>query len=267
MDRYNRRKMLRGVRYSSATGLAIAILAATSAAYVAEDPDEPWGAEGQHEEDAVVRIPEPLVFDLVRGLGARRGELETNVLFQAPFDDRDRSHVLWAPEIEYALADGFALEFELPFRGSELEGYKFAGQYTFGTAFEDHYIHGTQVIAEYVDDPDLWELTLLYLPGIRFDETWSALLMLGVRTETGDARGDDTEALANVNVFADVGPHLTLGLETNFASGLGDHSEWLVLPQVHWEVTDTFMLQAGAGAEFTDGGTYGTVALRAILEF
>ena len=58
-------------------------------------------------------IAEPMVFDLVRPLGARRGELEVNALAQRNLSGPDRN-VEWAPEIEYAVADGFAVELELP---------------------------------------------------------------------------------------------------------------------------------------------------------
>jgi hypothetical protein len=203
----------------------------------------------------------------VRGLGARRSELETNVLALFPVGGGDDREVLWAPEVEYAVLNGFALEFELPFEGTELEAYKLAGQVTFGTAFRDRYIHGTQVIAEYFVDHEQWELTLLYLGGARLNETWSLLVMVGARTEAGDETGNDTEPLLNVNVFADVGPHLTVGLETNYAGGLGAGSELLLMPQVHWEVTDHFMIQGGLGVVRTSEESDGTAALRVIYTF
>jgi hypothetical protein len=72
-----------------------------------------------------------------------------------PLGDSSDSDVLWAPEVEYA----------------ELEAYKLAGQVTFGTAFRERYIHGTQFIAEYLDERELWELSLLYVAGSRFSNT------------------------------------------------------------------------------------------------
>ncbi len=41
----------------------------------------PRGAQVHQDEAAVVHIPEPMVFDLVRGLGAVQGEAEVNVLW------------------------------------------------------------------------------------------------------------------------------------------------------------------------------------------
>ncbi|MBT8181470.1 MAG: hypothetical protein KJO53_07770, partial [Eudoraea sp.] len=59
-------------------------------------------------------IPEPMIFDLVRELGARQGELEINVLAEFPLNNNTSRHIEWAPEIEYAIWDNFAVEFELP---------------------------------------------------------------------------------------------------------------------------------------------------------
>src|SRR5687768_4202682 len=63
-------------------------------------------------------IPEPLVFDLVRPLGSARGELEANTLMTR---SSKTGQFAWAPEIEYAFANGYAVELELPFENSSLE--------------------------------------------------------------------------------------------------------------------------------------------------
>lgn len=99
-----------------------------------------------------------------------------------PLRTSDPHGVEWAPEIEAAVLDGLALEFELPLEDTHLEAVKFAAQYTFGTAFNHHFIHGVQGIAEWFLDEEEWEATLLYLAGIRIDEIWSLLSMFGVRT-------------------------------------------------------------------------------------
>jgi hypothetical protein len=69
------------------------------------------------------------------------------VLALFPLGDSSDCDVLWAPEVEYA------------------------EQVTFGTAFRERYIHGTQFIAEYFDERELWELSLLYVAGSRFSNT------------------------------------------------------------------------------------------------
>lgn len=226
--------------------------------------DEPFGAEGAADEGHEIHIPEPMVFDLVRGLGAHRGEFETNVLALIPLDRAGDRPVEWAPEVEYAVFDGFALEFELGFEDTHLEAYKLAAQYTFGTAFDHHFIHGTQGIIERFDGLDLWEFSLLYVPGIRFDRTWSLLAMIGVRTESGSDSENHTELLFNLAVFADLSHNLSVGVESNVASEADGHTETLLWPQLHWEINDYFMLQLGAGAEFRAGETDTTFAFRFI---
>jgi hypothetical protein len=68
------------------------------------------------DKDQIVTIPEPLNFDLVRGLGARQGELEINSLADFPLNNTSNRGVEWAPEIEYALFNNFAIELEFPFK-------------------------------------------------------------------------------------------------------------------------------------------------------
>jgi hypothetical protein len=246
---------------------------------------EPFGAEDLGAQDHVPRIPEPLVFDLVRPLGARRGELEVNTLAliplgsfrtrRAPETDpfgpaplsKDRGGIEWAPEIEYAVADGFALEFELPFEEGHLESYKFAGQYTFGTAFENRYIHGTQVIVEPDVNFDVCDLTLLYLAGVRFDETWSVLAMFGGRTAVGSKFDERTEMLFNFSIFADITEHVSIGVETNHARKLNGTGAVLLMPQVHWEITDQFMIQSGVGVGFLTEEAIPTAGLRVIYSW
>jgi hypothetical protein len=152
-----------------------------------EERPEPHGAEDYGAQFHTPIIPEPMVFDLVRPLGARRGELEVNVLSLFPFGSRRRERATrWAPEIEYALFDGFAVELEFPFEDEELEAYKLALQGTFGRSADERFIHGWQTILE----PDTrfadWELTGLYLWGREWTRSWSSLGMIGGRTVVGD---------------------------------------------------------------------------------
>lgn len=247
---------------------------------------EPFGAEELHAEDDVPRIAEPMVFDLVRPLGARQGEAEVNVLSLFPLGGYRRSFppetdpfgitplsedtegIEWAPEVEFAIIDGLAMEFEFPFEDAKLESYKTAVQYTFGTAFNRQYIHGTQAIVQTNRDFEQWDLTLLYIGGARFDETWSALGMIGGRTAVGPGDFDDrTEMLFNFTVFADITDYLTLGVETNHARKLNGKATQLLMPQVHWEVTDQVMIQSGVGVGFTSDEAIPTAGLRAIYSF
>ena len=38
---------------------------------------------------------------------------------------------------------------------------------------------------------------------------------------------------------------MTVGLEVNLASDLGEDTRTWLIPQVHWEMTDAFLLQIG----------------------
>jgi hypothetical protein len=238
-------------------------------------------------------IPEPMVFDLVRPLGARRGELEFNTLGLIPISrERGTPVVEWAPEVEYAVRDNLAFEFELPFGDGRLEAYKFAGQYTFGTGFEERYIHGAQGIVQYDRDRRSTTLTLLYLWGVRFDESCSMLGMAGARTEfagdtlgrrtgfltdplegapefttIGRQGGSRTEMLINLSLFNELSDRLILGFETNVARGLEGEASLLLMPQFHWGFTDDWQLQAGVGTQHVAGNVVPLAAFRLIREW
>ena len=85
-------------------------------------------------QDGAPGIPEPMVFDLVRPLGGKKGELEANVLGLIPLrrragaidqvpdplglvpQSRRSAAIELSPEIEYAVRDGVALELRCPWR-------------------------------------------------------------------------------------------------------------------------------------------------------
>jgi len=206
-------------------------------------------------------IPEPMVFDLIRPLDSKKGELEVNTLVSKsissqnkkkrldPFGSgqttRDYEQLEWAPEIEYAVADGFALEFELPTEGTKLEAYKFASQYTFGKVNES-YIHGVQLIVEPDSDFKGYNTSLLYLGGYRFDETYSTLFMLGGRMNLeGRDRHKTFEYLANATLFAELTHRVVVGLETNYASYQDSKYSLAIIPQIHYEAAEHVELQVG----------------------
>jgi len=198
----------------------------------------------EHAGDAAVssgvpHIPEPMVFDLVRPLGVRRGEFETNALFQyVP----ESGEVDWAPEIEYGVFDGFAVEIELPFTGSALQEYKVAAQGTLASA--DGFVHGWQVIARRVRHDAEYSVDGLYLAGYSWPGPASMLSMVGMRTE---GIGGALRHLAIVNSawFVDLSAALTLGLEVNLE--LADRSNYLAMPQIHGDLSEQVTIQFGGG--------------------
>lgn len=232
------------------------------------------------------RIPEPMVFDLVRPLGGKRGEGEMNVLGLIPLRrkartvdeatdplglvrrSQDTQGFEWAPEIEYDVWDGLGIEFELPMENGRVEAYKGAGQVFFGTALEHRFIHGAQVIVQYDQQPKLWTTTFLYLTGLRFNETWSVFAMFGPRTELGGRVTDRrTEWLSNATLFADVTHRLVAGIETNFGQVIDGHASLLIMPQLHYEVGKRWMIQGGVGTRITKDLTLPEIGFRLIREF
>lgn len=207
-------------------------------------------------------IPEPLSFDLVRGLGAHKGELEANVLVEFPVG----SEVEWAPEVEWAFADGAAIEFELPIRGAQLEALKFASQITLPRRRRGDldFIDGMQMIVEAPLAEPALELTALYLYGYRFSPKLSILGMAGVRTQLN--LDDPIEGVHNLSVFVDAEERVSVGLETNLALSR-EHADLLVLPQLHLKVGRRLSLQVGAGLIWSsDRGLTAMFAMRPILE-
>lgn len=206
-------------------------------------------------------IPEPLVFDLVRGLGARRGELEVNTLVVV---DLRRGPVLWAPEVEWAFAEGYALELELPLVDRELEAVKLALQGTLPSPWPD-FTHGWQTFAEIGLDEGNVDTVLLYIWGQRFAGKWSYLNMGGARLSI-DRPGPPTAVmLVNSSLFVDAREWQTWGIETNMVAGV---DEWAVrvFPQAHFQVNRRFRLQLSVGVELNADRVSPLGAVRVILE-
>jgi hypothetical protein len=232
------------------------------------------------------RIPEPMVFDLVRPLGAGRGEAEFNTLGLVPLTRKtrrvddvtdplglvrrspDTQGVEWAPEVEFVLTDGLAFELELPLENGSVEAYKVAGQATFGTLWDHRFIHGAQVIAQYDRQPGTWTTTWLYLAGARLNNLWSLFGMVGPRFEHGSpVGGRHAEILGNVTLFADITDRWVGGVEMNVGQVLDGSGSLLVMPQVHYEVDSHWMVQAGVGARVIDDAILAEIGFRLIREF
>ncbi|MFN3818864.1 hypothetical protein [Blastomonas sp.] len=189
-------------------------------------------------------IPEPLVFDMVRSLGAEKGELEANVLALAPLSGQP--HVIsWAPEVEYAFARGHAIEFELPFENGSLAEFKLGLQGTFGTLNNGRAIHGWQYLGVYDRHDNRVYNTLLYIIGQRFDERWSALSTIGFGEISPGFSSDKDALLINHSTFYDVNERSVAGVEMNVRSG-GKRS-LRVTPQWHQKLSPHTSLQFGLG--------------------
>lgn len=234
--------------------------------------------------DDAPHIPEPLVFDLVRPLGAKKAELEFNTIASKPLynsnkskkndpfgtapTSKDLGSIEWAPEIEYAPVDNFALEFEVPFEESTLEEYKLGLQWTLGTALKNRYIHGIQLLTEPTASFKDWSTTLLYIGGYQFNHSFSTLIMAGGRMNLeGNNRGDSFEKLLNASFFWHVEQDIILGIETNSTYNNMTEKSISLIPQAQFNITENFSIQCGIGFGFESEAREISAIIRPVLSF
>jgi hypothetical protein len=236
-----------------------------SAKFIKKFVDHNTGASGSLNPT----IPEPMIFDLVRPLGAEKGEIEINTLIEgAP--SRSSEFIKISPEIEFVLINGLAFEFEMPLSDHEIDEFKIAAQKTFNRDREKKFIHGWQTITRYEPSTN-FSFTNLYISGYRFNKRWSALAMNGIRNNQ-IGKDLNISPLANLSVFRHISPSLKLGIETNYAfsniTSIERYNRFLVMPQVHYELGHHYSIQVGAGLERYEEARYSTViSMRLIKEF
>ena len=210
-------------------------------------------------------VPEPMIFDMMRPLGAKRGELEVNTLATVPLSGRDDA-VNWAPEVEYALADGFAIEGELPFVNGRLAELKLGLQASFGTTGGGRTGHGVQYLGIYDRRAGHYRSSFAYMAAHRYNSRWSSVTMAGlgdVRLSGGRGRNG---AILNHSTFYDSREGQVLGLEVNYRGG--SEGYWLLMPQWHQQLGGNFAMQTGIGAEKPHGDVFRpTAGLRIIRQF
>lgn len=205
---------------------------------------EPDAAHSNHS----LRIPEPMVYDLVRPLGVRQGELEINTLGDYnPFT----GDINWAPELEYGLADDLAIEIELPFQNASHERYKFAVQQTLGMDDEQGVANGWQAFVDVNKHTRSLSADATYIHGLKWSQQWSTLSMLGLRIHNLN-RSAQVDYLLNNTVFYDVSPRLTLGLELNQEISNGGIWRYRLTPQVHYDASQYYTVQLGAALSTLD---------------
>ncbi|PZU10380.1 MAG: hypothetical protein DI605_05360 [Sphingomonas sp.] len=191
-------------------------------------------------------IPEPMIFDMMRPLCAAKGELEINALAQTVSPFRPRS-AEWAPELEYAYADGHAIEFELPFDGARLAALKIGLQSSLGVSGDGRTAHGIQYLGIHDRDARHYSSSLLYLLGHRYSSRWSSMTMLGVDRISLDGGSGRNALLFNHAAFYDANADTVLGAELNMAGG-ADRS-LKVSPQIHRRLSAAINVQIAAGFE------------------
>jgi hypothetical protein len=209
-------------------------------------------------------IPEPMIFDLVRPLGAIQGEVEINSLFEVPV--AGRGPVRWAPEIEYAFRTGSAIELELPMLGGGIEDFKIALQTTLPMKSTRPVTHGLQGIGEVSAHQRGWEATGMYIFGARWNRRWSTLSMAGgSRRQLNQTR--QTSPVLNHSFFYKRFDRAAMGLELNTRDWRKRRAEAVVAPQVHLKISPHINLQVGAGRAWRPGEKAPIVAWRLIRQF
>jgi hypothetical protein len=213
-------------------------------------------------------IPEPMVFDLVRPLAAKKGELEINVLGVYPLKN-NQVNLEWAPEIEYAFKDGQALELELPFLNGKLETLKLAYQLTLPRANHSaKYNHGIQTIARYNVHPKIVSAESTYLLGVAINKQWSWMNITGFRTNFYHQGAVNMDLLANNSIFYHINKRTTVGFEKNLRLRNSKNYDLSLIPQVFVEFGRFTSLQVGAGVTRQRNGVYRPLAaLRLIVAF
>ncbi|WP_411886873.1 hypothetical protein [Hydrocarboniphaga effusa] len=222
-----------------------------------------WADGGGRDHAAYPVIPEPMVFDMMRPLGAARGETEINALGTVPLSGESRE-IAWAPEIECAFADGYAIEFELPFGNSQLLEYKLGLQAAFGTFDGGRSAHGVQYLGIYERDGGDYLSSLIYMLGHRYGGGWSSMSMIGLGDIGGLSARARNDVILNHSTFWST-DQTTLGLEVNYRDG--EHESVLLMPQLHRKLPASFNLQAGVGSEKRRGDSFRPqIGLRLVRE-
>ena len=194
--------------------------------------------EGGARRDKVLHA-EPLYIDLMRDLGARKGEKEWNVGLGMT-DKLDYNSYLALVEYEFAPVDRLGLEIELPFEfssgisgsvnpdsrpGNRLKSLKLGAQYTFFVSEEKStsaaiaYLHEFTMVefSEY-GNGSIWSGNI-YNPFFVIAKRWGAnfhtLLYTGPSLERyKNGKNDSWEINANLHYMI-AGSHSFIGLETN----------------------------------------------------
>ena len=205
-------------------------------------------------------VAEPMVFDMVRGLDAKMGEVEANVLAQVPIGSEQ---VIWAPEVEFAYMDGAALELELGFDDTDLTAIKLGIQHTWAQTKTS--AQGTQWLGEYNPQTEDFETALLYVGTANLDPKWSIVGIMGPELAIPAADDVTVGAAVNVTVFFLVRPWLTLGQELNFEFINGE-TLFRAMPQIHLGFTPNIEWQVGLGLLVDHDELWPEFATRLVFE-
>ncbi len=190
-----------------------------------------------------LEVPEPMFIDLVRPLNAKKGDIEINTLFT---DYTKSSRELnWAPEIEFAIADGNSIEFEFPSQGDRHENYKVAYQRNLSESDDSPYLNGLQIILESDKRFNHFESVLYHIFAIRFSHYFSLLNMTGFKFNPEDINHKALQL--NTTLFYNFSEEVDFGLEMNIESAEMGEKLNQVIPQIHLALGEGYQIQYGFG--------------------
>lgn len=225
--------------------------------------------ETRNEEDLPLKLEhaEPLYIDLIRDLGARKGEKEWNI-GAGISDNLDFDSYEFLVEYEWAIADRLGLEIEVPVtvfsrnslnRGrfprpnDRIESLKLAGQYTFlvSEKLQTSLAFGNIAEIELVDLNSLsfnnltqgLVLNPFFVAATRITDSWHALLYTGPRFFTGWNGHDNSFAYEiNSNLHYMI-PNTSnfIGLEVNQLIEDGQ-LKTVLRPQMRVEIKDSLKI-------------------------
>ncbi|MGL6268158.1 MAG: HAEPLYID family protein [Chitinophagaceae bacterium] len=220
--------------------------------------------EGGSKRDKVLHA-EPLYIDLMRDLGARKGEKEWNVGLGMT-DKLNYNSYLALVEYEFAPLDRLGLEIELPFEfnsaitgstnpdsrpGNRLKSLKLGAQYTFYVSEEKStsaaiaYLHEFKMVEfSELGNGSIWAGNI-YNPFFVIAKRWGAnfhtLLYTGPSLERfKNEKYDNWEINANIHYMI-AGSHSFIGLETNMEVWKNKFVT-VFRPQMRLVISDQLML-------------------------
>lgn len=232
---------------------------------------------------------EPIAIDLMRDLGARKGEAEWNIgMSQA--DKAAYSETQLFVEYEWAPVNRLGLEVEVPIAlhaplgtGGEavprdrIEGLKLAGMYTFQVDTARHWSTALGYLHEIVLNETNRALLRRPVDGqifnpflvtaVRWTDNWHTLLYTGprlVRRSDGNWESPVFEANWNVHYMVP-GTRNFVGIEVNQAVE-NRRSNFVLRPQIRVGINDHFLIGIAGGVPVNRGTERAGTFIRLIYE-
>lgn len=250
--------------------------------YIAETENRP-------KERPKVLHAEPLYIDLIRDLGARKGEKEWNFGFGIT-DKRNFDEYLALVEYEWAPIDRLGLEVELPFSifeptengtqapGSKLQSLKLAAQYTFWVSEE----YKTSLAIGYLHEFELTEFrnysssrfyagniyNPFFIAAKRWGNNFHTLLYTGPQFfEHFNSNSWETIWQFNTNFHYMIsGTRNFLGIELNKELNDAGKFDMVMRPQMRVGVTDNLLIGIVTGIPISRDNERLSTFLRIIYE-